>query len=77
MKSKILNAVLDYADMNIYYDEWKELRASRIRAEQNHLSKLKKVIKAMVNPFSTQLNKDFLFNIKSSTQASKMWKNNF
>ena len=72
MKSKILNAVLDYADMSIYYDESKELRASRIRAEQNHLSKLKKVIKAMVNPFSTQLNKDFLFNIKSSTQASKM-----
>ena len=39
MKSKILNAVLDYADMNISYDESKELRASRIRAEQNHLSK--------------------------------------
>ena len=39
MKSKILNAVLDYADMNISYDESKELRASRIRAQQNHLSK--------------------------------------
>ena len=39
MKSKILNAVLDYADMNISYDESKELSASRIRAEQNHLSK--------------------------------------
>ena len=39
MKSKILNAVLDYADKNISYDESKELRASRIRAEQNHLSK--------------------------------------
>ena len=71
MKSKILNAVLDYADMNISYDESKELRASRIRAEQNHLSKLKNVIKATVNPFSKQLNKDFLFNIKTGTQASK------
>ena len=39
MKSKILNAVLDYADKNISYEESKELRASRIRAEQNHLSK--------------------------------------
>ena len=39
MKSKILNTVLDYADKNISYDESKELRASRIRAEQNHLSK--------------------------------------
>ena len=46
MKSKILNAAFDCADMNISYDESKELRASRIRAEQNHLSKLKKVIKA-------------------------------
>ena len=70
MKSKILNAVLGCADMNISSDESKELRASRIRAEQNHLSKLKKVIKATVNPFSKQL-KDFLFNIKTGTQASK------
>ena len=60
MKSKILNAVLDYADMSISYDGSKELDASRIRAEKNHLSKLKKVIKATVNPFSKQLNKDFL-----------------
>ena len=70
MKSKILNAVFDCADMNISYDESKELRASRIRAEQNHLIKLKKVIKATVNPFSKQL-KDFLFNIKTGTKASK------
>ena len=28
MKCKILNAVLDYADMNISYDESKESRAS-------------------------------------------------
>ena len=41
------------------------------RAEHNHLSKLEKVIKAMVNPFSEQINKDFLFNIKINTQASK------
>ena len=71
MKSKILNAFLDYADKNISYDESKELHAFRIRAEQNHLSKLKKVIKATVNPFSKQLNKDFLFNIQIVTQASK------
>ena len=71
MKSKILNTVLDYADMNISYDESKELRGSRIRGEQNHLSKFQKVIKATLNPFSKQLNKDFLFNIKTDTQASK------
>ena len=59
MKSKILNVVLDYVDMNISYDESKELRTFRIRAEQNHLSKLKKVIKVSVNSFSKQLNKDF------------------
>ena len=28
MKSKILNAVLDYADMSIFYDGSKELDAS-------------------------------------------------
>ena len=39
MKIKILNAVLDYADMKISYDESKELCSSRIRTEQNHLSK--------------------------------------
>ena len=39
MKSKILNALLDYADMSISYDESKELRASRVRAEQSHLIK--------------------------------------
>ena len=39
MKIKILNAILDYADMNIFYDESKKLRASTIRTEQNHLSK--------------------------------------
>ena len=33
MKSKILNTVLDYAVMNISYDESKELGASRIRVE--------------------------------------------
>ena len=70
MKSKILNAVLDYADMNISYDESKELSASRIRAEQNHLSKFKKILKATENSFSKQL-KDFLINIKNGTQASK------
>ena len=58
--------------MNISCDESKKLRASRMRAEQNHLSKLKKFIKATVNPFSLKLNKDFLFNIKTGTQASKM-----
>ena len=71
IKSKISNAVLDYADMNICYDEPKELRASKIIAKQDHLSKFKKVIKAMVNPFSKQLNKDFLDNIKTGRQASK------
>ena len=70
MKSKILNAVLDYADMNISYDESKELSASRIRAEQNHLSKFEKILKATENSFSKQL-KDFLINIKNGTQASK------
>ena len=45
MKSKILNAVLDYPDMNMSYDESKELRPSRMRVEQNHLSKFKKVVK--------------------------------
>ena len=71
MKSNILNAVLDCADMSISCDESKELRASRIRVEQNHLSKLNKVIKVMLYPFSKQPNKDFLFNIKTGTQASK------
>ena len=32
---------------------------------------LKKVIKATVNPFSKQINKDFLFDIKINRQASK------
>ena len=45
MKSKILNAVLDYPDMKMSYDESKELRPSRMRVEQNHLSKFKKVVK--------------------------------
>ena len=71
MKSKILNAVLDYADMNISYDESKESRASRIRSEQNHLHKLIEVIKVTVNPFSKQRNKDFSFNIKTGTKAPK------
>ena len=39
MKSKKLNAVLDYTDKKISYDESKELRVSRITAEQNHLNK--------------------------------------
>ena len=71
MKSKILNAVLDYADMNICYNELKESRVSRITVKQNHLSNLEKVIKSRVNPFLKQLNKDFLFNIKTGTQAPK------
>ena len=63
--------------MKISYDESKELRASRIREEQNHVCQLKKVIKVMVNPFSKQLNKHFLFNIKTGTQASKNAENIF
>ena len=46
MKSKILNAVLDYPDRKMSYDESKELRPSRMRVEQNHLSKFKKVVKS-------------------------------
>ena len=42
VKGKMLNAVLDYADMNISYDNLQELRACRIKAEQNHLSKFLK-----------------------------------
>ena len=38
-KSKILNGTLDYGDMSISYDVLKESKISRIRAEQNHLSK--------------------------------------
>ena len=45
IKSKILNAVLDYPDMKMSYDESKELRPSRMRVEQNYLSKFKKVVK--------------------------------
>ena len=45
MKSKHLNAVLDYADMNLSYDELKESHVSRIRAKQNRLSKLQKSLK--------------------------------
>ena len=45
MKSKQLNAVLDYADMNLSYDELKESHVSRIRAEHNRLSKFKKSLK--------------------------------
>ena len=71
MKSKILNAVLDYADMKISYDESKESRASRIRSEQNHLNELIKVIKATVSSFSKQRNKDFSFNMKTGIQAPK------
>ena len=68
---------IDHVDMNVSYDELKELRASRIKGEQNHLIKLKNVIKATVNLFSKQLNKDFLLNIKTGTQASKMLENIF
>ena len=39
MKSKILNVTLYYSDKSISYDVSKESKASRIRAEQNHLSK--------------------------------------
>ena len=39
MKSKILNVTLYYSDNSISYDVSKESKASRIRAEQNHLSK--------------------------------------
>ena len=55
--------------MNISYDKLKELHASRIRAEQNHLTKFKKVIYARDNTFSKQFNKDFLFNIKAGKQV--------
>ena len=39
VKCEMLNAVLDYADMNISYDKLQEWRACRIKPEQNHLSK--------------------------------------
>ena len=45
MKSKQLNAVLDYADMNLSSDELKESHVSWRRAKQNGLSKLQKSLK--------------------------------
>ena len=75
MKIKILNAVLDYANMNISYDESKELLASRIRAEQYHLSKFLKNQSDGKSFFKTT--KIFYSTSKPVHKRQKMLKNIF
>ena len=65
MKTKLINSLLEYADIKSKADQCKDLRQERIEKDAKLLQELKATIKGTLNPFSTDTNKDALFNIKT------------
>ena len=74
MKAKLVNILLEQADMQNIAEPSKETRKSSIVRDQNCLSELKKVINESMNPFCKQLDREVLFNIKTGRQASSVVK---
>ena len=53
MKTKLINSLLEYADIKSKADQCKELRQERIEKDAKVLQELKTTIKGTINPFST------------------------
>ena len=71
MKTKMMNSLLEYADIKSKTDMCKDLCPSMIERGNKTLRELRTVIKDTSNPFAPEINKDALFNIKTDRRASE------
>ena len=77
MKTQLINAVLEKADMKNINSENKEKRNSRIERDNNNLKKLKSAITSTINLFKKDIDKNKLFNIRTGFVATKETESTF
>ena len=70
MKVKLVNLLLEKADMHHVTEIGKEARPCSVKRDQGSLLQLKTAIVETLNPFDRNLPQDKLFNIKTGRQAS-------
>ena len=70
-RTQIVNQLLEVADMKNSQAETKDLGAPRMKKDKMCLKNIKEIILSSVNPFSANINKDGLFNLKTGKQASE------
>ena len=63
VKTQLINAILEKADMKNVKNENKEARNSRIERYNNYFKKLKGAITSTINPFKKDIDKSKLLNI--------------
>ena len=72
MRSEIANALLEYADMKSNEGGNKEVKEQRKKRDKEDLEKLKKLITSTINPFQQGRHKNYLFNLKTGKQVTKV-----
>ena len=72
MRSEISNALLKYADMKSNEGGNKEVKEQRKKRDKENLEKLKKLVTSTINPFQQRRPKDYLFNLKTGKQVTKV-----
>ena len=72
MRSEIANALLEYADMKSNEGGNKEVKEQRKKRDKEDLEKLKKLVTSTINPFQQRRPKDYLFNLKTGKQVTKV-----
>ena len=72
MKSEIANALLEYAAIKSNEGGNKEVKEQRKKKDKDDLEKLKKLITSTINPFQQRRHKEYLFNLKTGKQVTKV-----
>ena len=72
MRSEIANALLEHVNMKSNEGDNKEVKEQRKKGDKEDLEKLKKLIPSMINSFLQRKLKDYLFNLKTGKQITKV-----
>ena len=72
MRSEIANALLESVDMKSNEGGRKKVKEQRKKRDKEDLEKLKKLITSTINPFQQRRHKDYLFNLKTGKQVTKV-----
>ena len=72
MRSEIANALLEYADIKSNEGGNEEVKEQRKKRDKEDLEKLIILITSTINPFQQRKQKDYLFNLKTGKQVTKV-----
>ena len=72
IRSEISIPLLEYADMKSNEGGNKEVKEQRKKRDKENLEKLKKLVTSTINPFQQRRPKDYLFNLKTGKQVTKV-----